>query len=276
MRQGVYCRDKALPCLYGGNHPSNATETADDGNARYNDANASLTVTTMDESVKNKFKNKYRISSARAAWWDYGWPGAYFVTICTARQRCDLGAILGQTMDLSRIGVLADVFWHEIPHHARQVELGAFVVMPNHVHGILILQNEHEGNAVTATGTVETRHALSLPPQPSQPSHDLVSPGAARLRNPGKNTLSSIVGGYKSAVSRHAHRLGFAFAWQSRFHDHMIRNDDEYQRINDYVEANHRLWAEDRFYIFPRCLRWRLGANALSAFFCRDKALPCL
>jgi len=102
-------------------------------------------------------------------------------------------------MRLSHAGVLADVLWYQIPHHAHHIELGAFVVMPNHIHGILILNNA----------------------DPSVPDPPL-SPSQKRFRNPGKNTVSSIIGGYKSAVSRHANRLGIPRAWQSRFHDHHL------------------------------------------------------
>jgi len=63
-----------------------------------------------------------------------------------------------------------------------------------------------------------------------------------------KNTVSSIIESYKSAVTRHARRLGFEFAWQARFHDHIFRNDPEYQRINDYIESNPENWDKDRFY----------------------------
>ncbi|AUD01170.1 transposase [Spirosoma pollinicola] len=179
----------------------------------------------------DRFQNKYRIASARAAWWDYSWAGAYFITICTAQRQHFFGEIEDGKMQLSNIGVLADVFWHEIRHHSQQLELGSFVVMPNHIHGILIL-NETHTNDQNATGPiVETRHALSLP----QPH---TSPGEQRFQNQGKNTVSSIIGSYKAAVTKHAHRLGFDFGWQTRFHDHIVRNDIEYQRINDYIELN--------------------------------------
>ena len=170
----------------------------------------------------DKFKNKYRIASARASWWDYGWPGTYFITICTAERRPYFGEIIDGKMVLSNIGVLADVLWHDLPCHAHQVDLGAFVIMPNHMHGILILKEN--GN--------------NTPP----------NYGETRFQNQGKNTVSAMVGGYKSALSKHAHRLGFTFAWQARFHDHIIRNDLEYQRINDYIETNPQHWHEDRFY----------------------------
>ncbi|WP_229598209.1 transposase [Runella aurantiaca] len=89
--------------------------------------------------MREKFQNKYRIASARASWWDYGWNGAYFITICTKNREHFFGKIVDSKMQLSSIGVLADVFWHEIKNHAKNVELGAFVVMSIHIHGILIL-----------------------------------------------------------------------------------------------------------------------------------------
>jgi putative transposase len=91
------------------------------------------------EMNTEKFRNKYRVPSARAAWWDYGWNGAYFITICTKNRLHYFGTIENRKMTLANCGVLADVFWHEIPNHSNYVELGAFVVMPNHIHGILIL-----------------------------------------------------------------------------------------------------------------------------------------
>lgn len=72
-------------------------------------------------------------------------------------------------------------------------------------------------------------------------------PVRARFQNQGKNTVSAILGAYKSAVSKHAHRLGFEFAWHSRFHDHIIRDDVEYQRISDYIVNNPAKWEKDKY-----------------------------
>ena len=203
-----------------------------------------------------RYKNKYRVASARASWWDYSWAGAYFITICTQNRFHYFGEINHQKMVLSPVGVLADVFWYEIPKHAPNVELGSFVIMPNHMHGILIINPPKLSDLSKSGGDVvdvETRHALSLQTEP-QPQYQPLQPpqsepniGTKRFQNPGKNTVSSIVGSYKSAVTRHANRLGFEFGWQSRFHDHIIRNDAEYQRINDYIETNPIKWASDKF-----------------------------
>lgn len=185
----------------------------------------------------DRYKNKYRLASARASWWDYSWAGAYFITICTQNRFHYFGEIIYEKMVLSPVGVLADVFWYEIPKHAPNVELGSFVIMPNHLHGILIINPPKLSDLSKSGGDVGV--GVDGGGEPNI--------GAKRFQNPGKNTVSSIVGSYKSAVTRHANRLGFEFGWQSRFHDHIIRNDAEYQRINDYIETNPIKWASDKF-----------------------------
>ncbi len=209
----------------------------------------------------DKFKNKYRIQSTRLQNWDYGWNAGYFVTICTANRQCYFGEIQNNKMVLSNIGVIADILWFEIENHAQNVELDAFVVMPNHIHGIIVLNNFILDDDKTKIDDVDdcetndfdtnvgTRHALSLlqSPKPPQPTSSVQIIGQQRFQNQGKNTLSSIIGAYKSAVSKHAHRLGFDFAWQSRFHDHIIRNDAEYQRIKNYIISNPENWHKDTF-----------------------------
>jgi putative transposase len=91
--------------------------------------------------MSEKFQNKYRIESTRLTNWDYRSIGAYFITICTHNREHYFGEIENGKMILSNIGVLANVFWYEIKNHTNNIELGEFVVMPNHIHGILIVNN---------------------------------------------------------------------------------------------------------------------------------------
>lgn len=195
----------------------------------------------------DKFQNKFRIPSARLQNWDYRWAGAYFITICSQNKWCYFGKITEQQMTLSNIGIIADVIWHEIPHHAKNIELGEFVIMPNHVHGILIIthcDNDNQFGDFRGIGdALETGHALSL-----QPQNIPETLGQKRFQNIGKNSMSSIIGSYKSAVSKHARRLGFEFKWQTRFHDHLIRSDKSYQKISDYIYNNPSNWLKDKFY----------------------------
>jgi len=140
-------------------------------------------------------------------------------------------------MNLSEAGCLAGVLWYEIKNHAKNIELGEFVVMPNHIHGVLILNGNNNRNNDDGHN-VETRHALSL----QAPESTI---GKQRFQNQGKNSISSIVGGYKSALTKHAGRLGFQFAWQSRFWEHIIRDEAEYHRIEEYIVDNPKRWAMD-------------------------------
>ncbi|MEX0813505.1 MAG: transposase [Chitinophagales bacterium] len=201
------------------------------------------------------YKNKYRPSSARAQWWDYSWAASYFITICTKEREHFFGEISNGKMQLSHVGVIADICWNEIKNHAKNIELGKYVIMPNHVHGILILKgNDMLGNSgpkdIDPVDPVETRHALSLRDLPNQQNQDLTkkSIGQQRFQNQGKNTISSIVGGYKSAVTKHCNRLEFGFAWQSKFHDHIIRDEAEFHKISIYIENNPANWKDDKFY----------------------------
>ncbi len=176
-----------------------------------------------------KFQNKYRISSARAQWWDYGWNGAYFITICTQDREHYFGEIQNDKMVLSQVGVIADILWHQIPAHHKNIELGDFVVMPNHIHGILII--DKQDNVID---DVDTGHALSVPPQ-------------HRFQNIGKSTISSIIGSYKSAVTKHANRLGYQHQWQKLFYDIIISDNNAYQKISDYIVSNPENWGKDKF-----------------------------
>lgn len=221
--------------------------------------------------MADKFQNKYRIPSARHPNWDYRWNAAYFITICTKNREPYFGKISGGKMQLSNIGVIADLLWHTIKNHSKHVEMGEFVIMPNHIHGILIInnpsilfKNENEnddGNNILfekdsieivdmdgdADGE-ETRHALSLSESISESESQFKkSIGQKRLQNPGKNSISSIIGGYKSAVTKNANRLKYKFSWQTRFHDHIIRDDRSFQNISNYIINNPKNWDEDKF-----------------------------
>ena len=99
--------------------------------------------------MTDKFQNKYRISSSRLQNWDYRWNAAYFVTICTKNRDHYFGEITNGEMNLSGIGIIADIMWYEIKNHAKNVELDAFVVMPNHIHGIIIINNSTNTTSIT-------------------------------------------------------------------------------------------------------------------------------
>lgn len=199
-----------------------------------------------------KYQNKYRIESARAQWWDYGWNGAYFITICTKNREHFFGEILKTQFIASPLGILAETIWYEIPNQFRYAELGDFVVMPNHFHGILILDKPDGENKNVVNDTnvvnVETRLIASLQNVEQNQNHPNRG-GFTGNKNPMINdNISRIIRWFKGRCSFEIRKIQTDFAWQSRFHDHIIRNDVEYQRISDYIINNPANWHEDKFY----------------------------
>jgi len=171
----------------------------------------------------DKFRGKYRIPSARWVVWDYGANAAYFVTICTAERAHGFGTIANGNMNLSLLGHAALDCWHEIPNHFPFVELDEFVVMPNHVHGIVVINKPD---------SVETQYFASL----QKPKNTF---------GPQSQNLASVIRGYKIGVTRFARQHNIQFAWQARYHDHIIRSAVEQARIQRYILTNPQSWEKD-------------------------------
>ena len=169
------------------------------------------------------FKNKYRIASARLQSSDYGSEGMYFVTICTRDRKHYFGNVRNGEIQLSEIGEIAWNEWNKSPglRPDMNLELGDFVVMTNHMHGILIIGSNKFNDA-----TIYPKNQFG----------------------PQRKNLASVIRGYKSAVTTYARKNNIPFDWQSRFHDHIIRSMDEYRRISKYIVDNPRKWNEDNFY----------------------------
>lgn len=155
--------------------------------------------------MSDKFQNKYRIPSARAEWWNYGWNAAYFITICTAHREHLFGEIIN----------------------------------PN--------GNDNDDDANVETGQCPVSTNAIIKPT-TNPITEQKTPGQLRFRNQGKETASSIIGSYKSIVTKYAHRMNRDFEWQERFHDHIIRDEQEFERIAAYIRNNPFNWKNDKFY----------------------------
>ncbi|MBW7884612.1 MAG: hypothetical protein H3C34_18635 [Caldilineaceae bacterium] len=153
--------------------------------------------------------------------YDYAQPGAYYLTICTHERACLFGEIRMGEMHLNGAGHVATQCWLAIPEHFPHVELDAFVVMPNHVHGIIMI-----------TGNVGAKNFSPLPRAP--------------LRSPSK-TIGSIVRGYKIGVTKWFRQNTNVYTvWQRNYYEHIIRNEASLQRIRDYILTNPARWSEDR------------------------------
>jgi len=186
-----------------------------------------------------KFQNKYRSESARAQWWNYANDGAYFITICTAGREWLFGEIANNEMNLSPIGEIVYQEWNISFDMRAELFCDTFVIMPNHIHAILLIDNKSHG----IVGT----HGLPLPTTPP------TNTGVA-YRSP--KSISSFMAGFKSAATKRINEYRkdarpcdpTGPVWQTRFHDHIIRNDEEYQRIYNYIESNIQNWEKDTFF----------------------------
>ena len=178
--------------------------------------------------------------SPRLQGYDYAQSGAYFVTICTHQRLHLFGQVIDDTMVLSKAGEIAASRWQAIPEHHPHVELDAFVIMPNHMHGIIVItDNVGTGPALSENTKQRTTQALSLQSQ----SQDNKSSKA--------RSLSTIIGSYKSGVTRrirNALNTPNSVIWQSRYHDHIIRDENELHYIRRYILYNPALWEADKFY----------------------------
>lgn len=171
--------------------------------------------------------DKFLGRSRRLPGWVYRNPGYYFVTIVTKDRIPYFGYVLDDEMYLSDAGIIAQNLWESIPSHFSHAMLDYFVIMPNHIHGIIILSNTSE----QPVSSVMTLHATSL----QEKSMGDISPK--------RGSLSTIIRSYKSAVTRQLRQEGLDdFAWLSRFHDHIIRVDVELDHIREYIQNNPILW----------------------------------
>ncbi len=168
----------------------------------------------------------HRRRSIRLPEYDYTRSGAYFVTICTYRQACLFGDVIDSIVQLSAWGEIASQCWRDIPDHFDHVELDEWVVMPNHVHGILLFHP-----------IVGAQHAAPL----QKPN---VTPGS----------LGAVIRSFKSAVTKRANEMQGTPGtplWQRNYYEHVIRNDHTLNAIRQYIADNPARWTLDRYHPNP-------------------------
>ena len=197
----------------------------------------------------DKFNNKYRIPSARAVWHNYN-GGDYFITICTAEKKHYFGRITNGEMTLNSLGLKLDELINNIRMHNPYAEIPVYQIMPNHVHLIVCIDGEYRDAACR-----DAACHVSMENTENNDNRD----AACHVSTVGKNEkmqniaekcglLSTAMGGLKSALTNYAHFNKIVFEWQTRFHDHIIRSQEEMNQIADYIENNPALWKSDKFY----------------------------
>jgi putative transposase len=191
---------------------------------------------------RSKFDpQKHHRRSIRLKGYDYSTDGAYYVTIVTQGRECLFGAIVDGEMRLNEYGEIVKKWWNEIPIHFPTVELGVFVIMPNHVHGIIFITTERRGEVVS--------------PHDNPNNNIQDAYGGATYHQGGETpplrkwTLGQIVAYFKYQSTKEMNRIETEKAitkfWQRNYYEHIIRDEKDLQSKTDYIEANPTLWDED-------------------------------
>ena len=163
---------------------------------------------------------KYHRKSMRLQGYDYTFPGAYFVTMVTQLRECLFGKVVDSEMQVNQFGLIVEHAWMDLPSHYPQVTLEAFVVMPNHVHGIVVI-NECRGGSQTRP-------------------YRMIQHG-----------LPEIVRAFKSFSAMRINQLqkrDRVAVWQRSFYDHIIRNEQDFRNIWEYIHNNPQKWQDDEFH----------------------------
>jgi len=161
---------------------------------------------------------KYHRRSIRLLNYDYSQSGAYFVTIVARHRECLFGEIIDGKMKLNRYGEIVASTWQWLERQYSYIELGAWIVMPNHFHGILIIHDDRRGGSRTA-------------PTPTK-----------------RKSLGRLIGAFKTVSTKHINLLrgtSGSIVWQRNYYEHIIRNERDLENKTGYIEANPILWTQD-------------------------------
>ncbi|MGB3491425.1 MAG: transposase [Elainellaceae cyanobacterium] len=182
--------------------------------------------------------DRHHRRSIRLNGYDYSSPGAYFITICTYHRQCLFGDIIDGEMRLNNTGQLVASEWMKTTQIRPDFDLDEWIVMPNHIHGIVVISSNPNVGA----------HSCA-------PLRAPLNTGIA-YRKP--RSLSSFVAGFKSATTKQINLKRDALGqpvWQRNYYDHIIRSEASLQHIRQYIEANPSSWQDDQLH--PNCLsKW--------------------
>ena len=180
-----------------------------------------------------KFQGKYRIDSARAKWWDYANEGQYFITINSKDFKNIFGNIVNSEMILNDAGIIVAQCWNDLPKHYPNIILDQFCIMPNHVHFIIGVDNSvFLANSINNSNTKETNPKLN----PEMNIHGVFE----------------FIKSFKSFSSRKINEMNCVLgvsSWHSRFYDIIIRDENSYNRIKNYILNNPKNWKKDKFFV---------------------------
>jgi putative transposase len=179
--------------------------------------------------------------SIRLKGYDYAQSGAYFITIVTHGRECLFGQVVSGEIRLNKHGQIVQWEWERLGQRFKFLELGIFIVMPNHLHGIVII------NHTVGATRADLTNATSSP----EPLHNTIPEeheGSPLPSGPASSSLGTILGQFKSRVTKRLWKiptLAQTPIWQRNYHEHIVRNNDDANRIHHYILSNPAMWEDD-------------------------------
>ncbi len=173
--------------------------------------------------------DKHHRRSIRLKNYDYSQAGAYYITICVYNREHLFGDIIDSELQPNEYGKIAENEWIKTFQLRKNIEMDEFIIMPNHLHGIIIISNESD-----STGTARR------------------TPTIERFSKPTANTIPTIIRNYKSAVTKQINELRNTpgtILWQRNYYEHVIRDESDLNRIREYIINNPRNWENDENFI---------------------------
>jgi len=191
----------------------------------------------------NKFTNKYKINSSRLQNWDYSIPGYYFITICTYNHNNFFGKIINNKIELSKRGEITKSELLKTFEIRKNIKLHEWVIMPNHIH--LLIQLFDILVETPCVASLQTNSKIKIINYTHKNHPNFYS----RLNQKSNQLISKTIQQFKSAVTRQINPKIIFFAWQSRFHDQIIKDEKELLIIKNYIQNNVINWNKDKYFI---------------------------
>lgn len=193
--------------------------------------------------MKSKFDSqKHHRRSIRLKGYDYASEGPYFVTIVVQGRQCLFGEIVDGKMHLNQCGVIIQKWWNEIPKHFPNMKLGAFIIMPNHIHGIIFITNERRGEVLSPRNDQDPNN--SFPDQ----EKTLIQGGETPTQR--RPSLGQTIAYFKYQSTKEVNSVegkGIIIKlWQRNYYEHIIRNEKELQQKANYILTNPSRWKDDQ------------------------------
>ena len=193
--------------------------------------------TSVGDRLNVKYNSKkHHRQSLRLKGYDYTQSGAYYVTICTQKRSCLLGTVKDGEMVLNEAGQMIKSVWDELPEKCSGIEIDQYIIMPNHMHGIIFIVGAPLVGALSVGSRMGVKDRAGTRPAPT-------------------SSLGYVVGIFKS-ISTHQYAINVhtnnwpefsGKLWQRNYYERIIRNDDELYRIREYIQNNPRQWDDDDY-----------------------------